>query len=86
MSCCSSSAERIRKAADSRYPAISCRIDVTSSAFSCDVSLQQPVVAVVTVPAAAAAAADDDDDDDALLDKSLLTLRSVGADTHTNVT
>ena len=91
MSCCSSSAERIRNAADSRYPAISCRIADTSAALS-RVSLTDSAAAAADSPqhppaAAAAAAADDDDDDDEVLCDagSFLTLRSVGAKPHTSV-
>ena len=93
MSCWSSSAERLRNAADSRYPAINCRIADTSAAsrrVSPTGATQSVTPATVAADApqhatADAAAAAGDEDEDALCDESFLTLRSVGAERQKNV-
>ena len=73
----------MRNAADSRYPAINCRIADTSAALSGVVAVTDSVMALTAAGDSLHRATDDDNDDvgggDASFDDSFLTLRSVGA-------
>jgi len=75
----------MRNAADSRYPAINCRIADTSAALRRVVA---PTAAAGSLRHAAATrrggGGADDGGGEALSDESFVTRRSVGAETQTN--